>query len=162
MAENSKIKDLNYYIDWLNYSISEEHIRYYEYSDFTNIQQIGKGSYGTVFCVNWKNSNRLFALKSFNNNEETLKEVVKELRLLRRVDDHENIISFYGITKLENTTHQTNNYSLVLEFANNGTLNTYLNKHFNELKWNDKYRLAFQLASAVEFLHEKDIIHRDL
>ncbi|PKC15840.1 hypothetical protein RhiirA5_481971 [Rhizophagus irregularis] len=78
MAENSKIKDLNYYIDWLNYSISEEHIRYYEYSDFTNKQQIGKGSYGTVFCVNWKNSNRLFALKSFNNSEETLKEVVKE------------------------------------------------------------------------------------
>lgn len=80
MAENSKIKDLNYYIDWLNYSISEEHIRYYEYSDFTNKQQIGKGSYGTVFCVNWKNSNRLFALKSFNNSEETLKEVVKEVR----------------------------------------------------------------------------------
>ncbi|PKY53589.1 hypothetical protein RhiirA4_499290 [Rhizophagus irregularis] len=75
MEEISKIKD---YIDWLNYSISEEHIRYYEYSDFTNIQQIGNGSYGTVFCVNWKNSNRLFALKSFNNNEETLKEVVKE------------------------------------------------------------------------------------
>uniref|UniRef100_U9TUS2 Protein kinase domain-containing protein n=1 Tax=Rhizophagus irregularis (strain DAOM 181602 / DAOM 197198 / MUCL 43194) TaxID=747089 RepID=U9TUS2_RHIID len=60
------------------------------------------------------------------------------------------------------TTHQTNNYSLVLEYANNGTLNTYLNKHFNELKWSDKYRLALQLASAVEFLHEKDIIHRDL
>ncbi|PKY58677.1 kinase-like protein [Rhizophagus irregularis] len=118
---------------------------------------IGNGSYGTVFCVNWKNSNRLFALKSFNNNEETLKEVVKE-----RVDDHENIIRFYGITKMEDTTHQTNKYSLVLEYANNGTLNTYLNKHFNELEWSNKYRYALQLASAVEFLHEKEIIHRDL
>ncbi|RGB31320.1 hypothetical protein C1646_764207 [Rhizophagus diaphanus] len=161
MEEIYKIKDLNYYIGWLNYSISEEHIRYYEYSDFTNIQQIGNGSYGTVFCVNWK-SNRLFALKSFNNNKETLKEVVKELKLLRRVDDHENIIRFYGITKMEDTNHQTNKYSLVLEYANNGTLNTYLNKHFNELEWRDKYRLALQLASAVEFLHEKEIIHRDL
>jgi hypothetical protein len=80
MAENSRIKDLNYYTNWLNYSISEEHISYYEYSDFINIQQIGKGSYGTVFCVNWKNPNRLFALKSFNNNEETLKEVVNEVQ----------------------------------------------------------------------------------
>jgi hypothetical protein len=80
MSENPSKKDLKYYFDWLNYSISEEHIRYYEYSDFTNIQQTGKGSYGTVFCVNWKNSNRLFALKSFNSNEETLKEVVKEVR----------------------------------------------------------------------------------
>ena len=55
-----------------------------------------------------------------------------------------------------------NKYSLVLEYANNGTLNTYLNKRFNELDWNDKYYLALQLTSAVEFLHEKDIIHRDL
>jgi serine/threonine protein kinase len=55
-----------------------------------------------------------------------------------------------------------NKYSLVLEYANNGTLNTYLNKYFNKLDWNDKYHLALQLASAVEFLHEKDIVHRDL
>ncbi|GBC07944.1 hypothetical protein RclHR1_00780024 [Rhizophagus clarus] len=157
MAKNSK--DL---ISWLNYSISEEHIRYYEYSDFTNIQQIGKGSYGNVACVNWKNSNRLFAIKSFNNKEETIKEVVKELKLHRSVDDHENIIRFYGITRMEDTTHQTNKYSLVLEYANNGTLNTYLNEHFDELNWNGKYRLALQLTSAIEFLHEKNIIHRDL
>ena len=81
MTENFVTEDLNYYIDWLDNSITEEHIKYYEYSDFTNIQQIGNGSYGTVFCVNWKNSNRLFALKSFNNNEETPKEVVKEVWL---------------------------------------------------------------------------------
>jgi serine/threonine protein kinase len=55
-----------------------------------------------------------------------------------------------------------NKYSLVLEYANNGTLNTYLSENFNELNWNEKYLLALQLVSAVEFLHEKDIIHRDL
>jgi serine/threonine protein kinase len=53
-------------------------------------------------------------------------------------------------------------YSFVLEYADSGTLNTYLDEHFNELDWNDKYRLASQLASAVEFLHGEDIIHRDL
>jgi serine/threonine protein kinase len=49
-----------------------------------------------------------------------------------------------------------------LEYANNGTLNTYLSERFNELDWNEKCLLALQLARAVEFLHEKDIIHRDL
>jgi hypothetical protein len=50
-----------------------------------------------------------------------------------------------------------------LEYADNGTLNAYLNEHFNELDWNYKYsNLALQLASAIEFLHEDDIIHRDL
>ncbi|CAB4377080.1 unnamed protein product [Rhizophagus irregularis] len=155
MPENSKIKDLNYYISWFDYSISEEHIKYYEYSDFTNIQHIGKGSYGNVVRVNWKTSNRLFALKSFNNNKQTLKEVAKELKLIRSVDDHENVIRFYGITKMEDTSYQTNKHSLVLEYANKGTLNTYLNEYFNKLNRSDKYRLTLQLTSAVEFLHEK-------
>ncbi|RIA88911.1 hypothetical protein C1645_825584 [Glomus cerebriforme] len=159
MSENVKIKDLNY---WLENSIAEEHIKYYEYSNFTNIQQIGRGSYGNVVRVNWKNSDRFFALKSFNNDEQTIKVVVKELKLHRSVDDHENIVRLYGITKVEDTTHQINKYSLVLEYANEGTLNTYLNDHINDLNWNDRYRLAFQLSSAVEFLHDKDIIHRDL
>ena len=82
MAENSKmkeIKDLNYYVDWLNNSIIEEHVKYYEYSNFANTQQIGKGSYGNVLRVNWKNSNRLFALKIFNNDEQTLKGIVEEV-----------------------------------------------------------------------------------
>ena len=49
-----------------------------------------------------------------------------------------------------------------MEYADNGTLNTYLNDHFDELDWSDKLHLALQLTSAVEFLHEEDIIHRDL
>jgi serine/threonine protein kinase len=53
-------------------------------------------------------------------------------------------------------------YSLVLEYADSGTLNTYLNNRFDELDWNDKLRLAFQLASAVECMHCCGIIHRDL
>ena len=53
-------------------------------------------------------------------------------------------------------------YSLVLEYADSGTLNTYLTEHFNELNWNDKFTLALQLANAVLHLHDKEIIHRDL
>ncbi|PKY25426.1 HCP-like protein [Rhizophagus irregularis] len=55
-----------------------------------------------------------------------------------------------------------NNYSLVLEYADNGTLKTYLDEHFNELEWNNKFDFALQLANAVLCLHECDIIHRDL
>src|SRR2546421_12851171 len=53
-------------------------------------------------------------------------------------------------------------YSLVLEYADGGTLKSYLSENFNKLGWNDKYQLALQLASAVECIHECDIIHRDL
>ncbi|RGB24454.1 kinase-like domain-containing protein [Rhizophagus diaphanus] len=160
MSKYTKIKDLNYYIEWLEKSITEEHIELYEYSDFKNIQLIGSGAYGNVYRVNRKYSNRIFALKSFNYEKQTLNEVVKELKLHRSVNYHENIIRLYGITRVEIDTIQK--YSFVLEYADSGTLNTYLNENFNKLNWNDKYNLASQLASAIEFLHEKDTIHRDL
>ncbi|CAI2179900.1 9897_t:CDS:2, partial [Funneliformis geosporum] len=114
--------------------------------------------------ASWKNQNRYFVLKSFNNDTVTLKEVVNEIKLHKRVDFHQNIIRFFGITRerAANSVHQMNKYSLVLEYADGGTLNAYLDKHFNDLDWNDKYQLAIQLASAVEFIHECDIIHCDL
>ena len=57
---------------------------------------------------------------------------------------------------------QKNKYILVLEYADSDTLNAYLNKNFNELNWNDKLGLAIQLTSAVNHLHDNNIIHRDL
>uniref|UniRef100_U9V817 Protein kinase domain-containing protein n=1 Tax=Rhizophagus irregularis (strain DAOM 181602 / DAOM 197198 / MUCL 43194) TaxID=747089 RepID=U9V817_RHIID len=154
--KETDLKESNYYIDWLEKSIANEYLNYYEYSEFKNLKPLGSGSYGSVVRVNWKNA--LFALKTFNNDKITLKEVVNEIILQKKVDFHENILRLCGITKIE----AEKKYSLVLEYADNGTLKTYLNEEFNELVWNDKYQLSFQLASAVAFLHENDIIHRDL
>ena len=53
-------------------------------------------------------------------------------------------------------------YSLVLEYADSGTLDDYLSKSFNKLDWDDKLNLALQLASAIECIHCCGIIHRDL
>ena len=53
-------------------------------------------------------------------------------------------------------------YLLVLEYADEGTLRNYLEKKFSTLNWEDKYRLAFQLSSAIECLHESGIVHNDL
>jgi serine/threonine protein kinase len=72
------------------------------------------------------------------------------------VDFHANILRFYGISKIDLR------YSLVLEYADGGSLYSYLKENFENLEWDDKYRLAFQLASAVECIHNKNIIHSDL
>ncbi|CAI2190473.1 111_t:CDS:2, partial [Funneliformis geosporum] len=75
-------------------------------------------------------------------------------------DFHPNILRFYGITN--EGTGAMKNYSVVLEYADSGTLNAYLNEHFHDLDWNEKFQLALQLTSAVECIHDCDIIHRDL
>jgi len=76
----SDIKDLDYYNNWLENSISNGHIKYYEYLDFKNIKLIGNGASGNVFCATWKNTETILALKTFNNLNPTLKEVVKEVK----------------------------------------------------------------------------------
>jgi serine/threonine protein kinase len=49
-----------------------------------------------------------------------------------------------------------------MEYADGGTLRNHLKDHFDNLAWNNKFNLAFQLACAVSYLHDKGIVHRDL
>ncbi len=54
MTNDINNKDSNFYIDWLEKSITDKFFNYYEYSDFKNIQSAGKGSLGNVVRANWK------------------------------------------------------------------------------------------------------------
>src|SRR5947199_282991 len=63
---------------FINRLESNEYVKYFEYSNFENLKSIGKGSYGSVFRANWKNSDKFFALKSFNNDETTLHQIINE------------------------------------------------------------------------------------
>ncbi|CAI2180619.1 500_t:CDS:2 [Funneliformis geosporum] len=49
-----------------------------------------------------------------------------------------------------------------MEYADGGALRSYLKENFDNLNWEDKYNLAFQLACAVSCLHGEGIVHRDL
>jgi serine/threonine protein kinase len=57
----------DYYINWIEEAISKKHIKYYEYENFNNIEEIGSGSFGKVYRANWKSSKSFLALKSFCN-----------------------------------------------------------------------------------------------
>lgn len=79
MSNESNLKESNVYFDWLERSISEENIAYYEYLEFKNLKLIGSGSFGSVYRANWRNIDNFYALKTFNNDKTTLKEVVNEV-----------------------------------------------------------------------------------
>ncbi|UZO03996.1 uncharacterized protein OCT59_024395 [Rhizophagus irregularis] len=152
-------KNSNEWINWIESAIAKEYFKYYEYRNFSNIQEIGSGNLGKVFRANCTDFKEYIVLKSFYNlNNVITKEIVRELKLQRDVVIHNNILRLYGITKDESE----NNYLLVMEYADSGTLQDYLKKNFNNLTWNDKYNLAHQLAYAVLCLHNSGIVHRDL
>ncbi|EXX57230.1 uncharacterized protein OCT59_023855 [Rhizophagus irregularis] len=135
MSNNAElVNNSNDWNKWIEEAISKKLIKYYEFDQFYNIQEIGFGGFGKVSRANWKNSHKL--------------------------DFHDNVIRFYGVTISRET--QKKAYSLVIEYAENGTLRKYLKENFENLTWEDKFDLAFQLAYAVLCLHDEGIMHRDL
>ncbi|POG67823.1 kinase-like domain-containing protein [Rhizophagus irregularis DAOM 181602=DAOM 197198] len=163
--ETQEGENTNEWVNWIEESITKGFYKFYEYKYFSNIQEIGSGGFGKVFRAKWKNSDQYLTLKSFFNFDNiTAKEIVHELRLQRDIQFHSNIINFYGITKFEPENHndQLKKYLLVMEFADSGTLHEYLKNNFSNLTWDDKYKLAYQLTSAVSCLHNEGIVHRDL
>ncbi|GBC00562.1 hypothetical protein RclHR1_00390016 [Rhizophagus clarus] len=131
IATAEKMDDSDVFIDWLEKAISENYIKYYDYTEFTNKEEINNRSFGKVFRANRKNSDTVMALKC--PFDLTIKKIVNELKMQREVDYHANIIRFYGISKLENK------YLLVMEYADCGSLQSYLKENFDKLEWSDKY-----------------------
>ena len=66
------------YISWIEQSIKEGHIKYYEYENFQDVVKIGYGGLGLVYRATRKQHN--FALKSFNNFADSIvKEIISEV-----------------------------------------------------------------------------------
>uniref|UniRef100_U9US52 Protein kinase domain-containing protein n=1 Tax=Rhizophagus irregularis (strain DAOM 181602 / DAOM 197198 / MUCL 43194) TaxID=747089 RepID=U9US52_RHIID len=108
MSDNEKMQtseNTNEWINWIEEAIVKEHLKFYEYNLFSNFLKIGAGGFGKVYRANWKNLEKQLALKSFFNLDNiTVKEIVRELKIQREVDFHDNIIRCHGITKFESET----------------------------------------------------------
>ncbi|KAF0539143.1 kinase-like domain-containing protein [Gigaspora margarita] len=148
--------------DLIQKCLNEERIKFFEYYRFKDFKLIGEGGFGKVYRATFKKNEISVAIKSFKSNV-PIKEIVKELKLHCKADIHSNIIRLLGVTQnKDNTDSSSTHYILVLEYADSGTLRSYLQKNFKELSWKDKINFASQIASAVKCLHAEEIIHRDL
>ncbi|PKY53723.1 kinase-like protein [Rhizophagus irregularis] len=126
----------------------ERMVDQYDSHDLINSKIIGSGGSASVYVANWKNTSTIYAIKKSVDN--------KEVYLTIRASSHENIIQFRGITKLGDKK-----YSLILEYADGGTLGKYLRN--NTLEWKNQLRFAKEIASATCWLHDKKgIIHGDI
>src|SRR5581483_8843248 len=83
MSNNIEIletENTNEWVNWIEEAIVKEYFKYYEYEHFSNLQEIGSGTFGKVYRADWKNPGQYLALKSFFNlNNVIVKEIVHEV-----------------------------------------------------------------------------------
>ncbi|RIB17419.1 kinase-like domain-containing protein [Gigaspora rosea] len=145
-------------------TIKEHGIHFCNYIEFTNVEKIDEGGYGTIQKANWKHRGLKVALKSLKVWQEktVVRAFIKELQILFNITKHfhPNINQFHGVAKDE----ENGQYYLILQYANNGNLRDYLKQNFEKFTWNDKLRMAIEIAKGLIHLHENQekIIHRDL
>src|SRR5436305_15123714 len=67
------------------------------------------------------------------------------------------VVTCYGITK----DPKTNNFTMVMNYAENGRLRHHLNNSFNSMDWNKKLDILHQIACGLENIHYNKLIHHD-
>ncbi|CAG8471808.1 5911_t:CDS:2, partial [Diversispora eburnea] len=136
-------------------------IKEFNYNTFENITEIAKGGFGSVYRANSTSLGKHVALKSLHENENGesfYKQFVGELTNIVAVHYHDNIINFHGIS----IDPSTEKYYLVLQYAKDGNLRTYLRNNFKSLNWEIKIKMAKDITSGLLCIHKENIVHKDL
>ncbi|RIB22945.1 kinase-like domain-containing protein [Gigaspora rosea] len=148
--------------DWFTVAVEREYIKSFEYESFENKELIGEGGFGTVYSAYSKDIDQTIALKKLYhcsiNDDDSFREFVREIKNITKVNNNSNIILFFGITK----DPTTETFYMVLQYANNGDLRSYLRNNFSELDWPTKIKMAKEISSGINCLHNANIVHRDL
>ena len=131
----------------------------YKESDFSKLSKLGNGSYGHVFRIRHKETNKIYALKEMNklklNKEDKLYQIYVENEMLK-ICSHKNIIKYYGF--YENNS----NFSIIEEYCPYGDLSSFLNENKNNLTLVEIQYIIAQIITCLEYLSHKKIIHRDI
>ena len=85
--------DYSEYVDWLERAVTENHIKYYNYSDFTHMKEINNGSVGSIFRAKWKGTDTLLVIKS--SYKLTVKEIVNEVFIYKFIKQNDAFIVYY-------------------------------------------------------------------
>nr|XP_037274156.1 LOW QUALITY PROTEIN: MAP/microtubule affinity-regulating kinase 3-like [Rhipicephalus microplus] len=121
------------------------------------LKTIGKGNFAKVKLAKHVPTGKEVAIKIIDKtqlNPSSLQKLFREVRIMKMLD-HPNIVKLYQVIETEKTLY------LVMEYASGGEVFDYLVAHgrMKEKEARAKFR---QIVSAVQYCHQKRIIHRDL
>ncbi|XP_074078808.1 serine/threonine-protein kinase MARK1 isoform X4 [Macrotis lagotis] len=121
------------------------------------LKTIGKGNFAKVKLARHILTGREVAVKIIDKtqlNPTSLQKLFREVRIMK-ILNHPNIVKLFEVIETEKTLY------LVMEYASGGEVFDYLVAHgrMKEKEARAKFR---QIVSAVQYCHQKCIVHRDL
>ncbi|XP_048853930.1 serine/threonine-protein kinase MARK2-like isoform X2 [Brienomyrus brachyistius] len=121
------------------------------------LKTIGKGNFAKVKLARHVLTGKEVAVKIIDKtqmNSSSLQKLFREVRIMKLLN-HPNIVKLFEVIETEKTLY------LVMEYASGGEVFDYLVAHgrMKEKEARAKFR---QIVSAVQYCHQKYIVHRDL
>uniref|UniRef100_A0A671YL13 MAP/microtubule affinity-regulating kinase 3 n=1 Tax=Sparus aurata TaxID=8175 RepID=A0A671YL13_SPAAU len=121
------------------------------------LKTIGKGNFAKVKLARHVLTGREVAVKIIDKtqlNPTSLQKLFREVRIMKLLN-HPNIVKLFEVIETEKTLY------LVMEYASGGEVFDYLVAHgrMKEKEARAKFR---QIVSAVQYCHQRRIVHRDL
>jgi MAP/microtubule affinity-regulating kinase len=121
------------------------------------LKTIGKGNFARVMLARHMLTNNEVAIKIIDKtqlNPNSLEKLFREVSIMK-ILNHPNIVKLFEVIETDKTLY------LVMEYVSNGEVFEYLVKN-GRMKENIARQKFRQIVSAVQYLHSKKIIHRDL
>ncbi|CAG8459412.1 12642_t:CDS:2 [Acaulospora morrowiae] len=135
-------------------------IKSFDYKAFENCKPIARGAFGTVHKAYFRNIEKNVALKSLHydetDDEHFYNDFIRELQNISAVNYSDNVVKFLGIS----LDHLTDTHYLVLEYAEDGDLRSYLpsSSHFDL----SKKKNLFEQHSKNILVHRGRLLIADL
>ncbi|XP_016203590.1 LEAF RUST 10 DISEASE-RESISTANCE LOCUS RECEPTOR-LIKE PROTEIN KINASE-like 1.2 isoform X4 [Arachis ipaensis] len=136
---------------------------YTELEEATNFfdpsRELGDGGFGTVYYGQLPDGRCIAVKRLYENNYRRVEQFMNEIEILTRLR-HKNLVSLFGCT-----SRHSRELLLVYEYIANGTVADHL--HGNRAKagtlpWHIRMNIAMETATALAYLHDSEIIHRDV
>ena len=126
-------------------------------------EKLGSGAFGSVYKVKRKEDSKIYAMKIVKISLLGTKErenALNEIRILYSLA-HPNIIGYKEAFYDENSK----TLNIVMEYADDGDLESKINYNkMNKLFFDEStiWKISIQILKGLKYLHDNNIIHRDL
>ncbi|GES75234.1 kinase-like domain-containing protein [Rhizophagus clarus] len=141
-------------------NIDDIFLEWVPYNRFIDITQIG------IDNESWKKSeskSKKVALKRLKNSQDMSAEYLNGIKVHWNLyklgrSQYIQLLDFYGMTK----DPETEEFIMIVKFANKGNLRYFLDRNFKNLLWADKLSLLCDLLENIKNLHKLGFAHKDL